>query len=110
MYHTPYSRDYSCDLKVDIDTAYSTTDAKVKLEDSISYYKESDLYTVSELSEKTINDQKWYYVTIKTTYSNKHNYMTYNDGKFYSVMFEISRDDGTCASAHKQVVNSLKFK
>ena len=107
-YRTDYNNNDSCSLKLSITkSSYYNNDAKQYLEKSI-YYSATD--TFSGISQKTLNNNSWYYATVTTSYSQEYYYSISNNGTIYEIKFEISDDDNkTCTSAYNTVINSLKF-
>lgn len=108
MYRTDYNDKDTCSLKLlTTKSNYYNDDAKQYLEKGI-YYSSTD--TFSGISQKTVNDNSWYYATITTSYNQKYYYSISNNGTIYEVQFEIKYDDNkTCSSAYNTVINSLKF-
>lgn len=107
-YRTDYNNNDSCSLKLSTTkSSYYNNDAKQYLEKSI-YYSATD--TFSGISQKTVNNNSWYYATVTTSYNQEYYYSILNNGTIYEIEFEISEDDNkTCSSAYNTVINSLKF-
>lgn len=107
VYRTDYNND-SCSLKLStIKSSYYNNDAKQYLENDI-YYSATD--TFSGISQKTVNNNSWYYATVTKSYGQKYYYSIVNNGTIYELEFEISDDvNKTCSSAYNTVINSLKF-
>ncbi len=99
---------YSCNLTIKSSNAdFLNNDAKEYLEDDIYV---SDKNTFSGISEKVINNNTWYYATVKSDYGQDYYYSIMNNNIIYEVEFSINTDkDNTCSNAHKEILESLKF-
>ena len=108
LYRTDYSNSDSCSLKLLTAKAiYHNNDAKQYLEEDI-YYSATDTY--SGITQKSINDNLWYYATVASTYRQEYYYSIMNNETIYVIEFDITDDTNkTCSSSYNTVINSLKF-
>ena len=81
LYRTDYSNSDSCSLKLLTAKAiYHNNDAKQYLEEDI-YYSATDTY--SGITQKSINDNLWYYATVASTYRQEYYYSIMNNETIY---------------------------
>ena len=72
-------------------------------------HEQTDNY--SGIIKKEINNNEWYYASLKNNKSEKYYYSIEHNDVIYKITFTINSDyNGTCAYSHESVINSLDFK
>lgn len=104
-YSLTNAEDY-CTVSIIQNSADLYKDAKTYLKDHV-YYTEKDV--VSDVTEKTINNNTWYGISVQTDSAVEHTYAIISGENLYSVEFYMSLDSGNCSSAHTTIINSLKL-